>query len=302
MGYPHVVPLTLGILISAAAHGEKAKTIFDAELEAGLEYDSTLSVEELDRSTDQSDTARLLKGKLEGQWGATEALTLRGGYSYLGKSYHDNGDFDFDIHQFFGDAAYDLGAFTVGASHHFATAALDGDDLLDLHQSSLYVSRLFDERLFLRLAGNFRDKAFDGRPERDADGAGVDGDVYLFFNEAKSFVSVGISADREDAEGPQFDYEGIGVKAKAHNKFRFLGKPSEVALSYRYTDRDYDSITPEIGAKRNDRRQTTRLEWEVEMVPHLDVVSALEYGDYDSNLDSSNYSESLASVGLRLKL
>ena len=79
-----LLPFAIGLLMTGTAQADKAKTQFDAELEAGLEYDSRLSVEQLDRSRDRSDQAHLLKGKLDGQWGATEDLTLKGGYSYVG--------------------------------------------------------------------------------------------------------------------------------------------------------------------------------------------------------------------------
>jgi hypothetical protein len=291
-----------GLLLTANAYGEKAKTKFDAELEAGAEYDSTLSVEELDRSTNQSDTAALLNGKLNGQWGATDRLTLKAGYSYQGKNYEDNSDFDFAIHQWHGDAAYDFSHFTLGASHYLAMADLDGNDLLDLNQSSIYASKLFDNHIFVRLAGNFKDKDFDSRPERDADSTGLEGDVYFFFNNARSFVSVGISSDEEDARSAELDYDSLGLKSKIQNKFTLLGKASKASLSYRYTDRDYDNITPQLGGPRSDRRQVAKLEWEMEMMPHLDIISALEYGDYDSNLNSVDYTETLASLSLRLKL
>ncbi len=302
MKKPVLLPLSAAILLALGAQGVNGKTSFEAEAEAGLEYDSTLSVEELDRTVDQSDTARLLRGKLNAQWEATENLTLKGGYSDLGRNYRDNSEFDLAIHQGFGDLSYDFDLATLGASHYLAHAELDDRDFLTLNQTSVYASRLFDQRLFVRVAANVRDKAFEGRPQRDADNVGVEGDVYLFFNGAKSFVSLGLSADGEDAKDPQFDYDGMGLKAKAQNTFTILGKDSKVALSHRYVDRDYDHVTPEIGALRDDRRHTTRLEWEVAMMPHLDIVSAVEYGHYDSNLDSVNYSESLASIALRLKL
>ena len=301
MNHHLFTPLALALSVSAAA-AETSKTKVEAELDVGLEYDSTLSVEELDRTADRGDTARLLRGKLNGEWAASKKLNLKGGYSYLGKNYRDNSEFDLAIHQGFADAGYDLGAFTLGASHHYALARLDDEDLLDLNLTSLYVSKLIDDRIFLRLAGNYQDKDFDDRPERSAETTGFDGDVYLFFNQAKSFVSVGVSGDREDARGDEFDYDGLGLKTKVQNKFDLLGKASKVALSYRYSDRDYDHVTPAIGETRQDSRQTTRLEWEVEMLPHLDLVSSVQYGDYDSNLDSVNYSETLAALALRLKL
>lgn len=293
--------LCSGYLLPAQADRAETK-ITDAELDLGVEYDSTLSVEELDVSRNNADTALLMRGKLNGQWGVADNFTVKGGYSYLGRDYRDFSEFDLDIHQLFVDAAYDFSVVTLGASHYYATAALDGSDLLDLNLTSLYASRLFDDRIFVRLAGNFRDKQFDGRPDRDADSKGLDADIYFFFNRAKTFVSVGLSGEDEDARSAEFDYSGITFKTKAQHRFKLMGRDSKLALSWQYTDRDYDNVTPLIADKRNDERSITRFEWEQGLIPHLDVVTMLEYGDYSSNLDAVNYSETVASVALRLKL
>lgn len=274
----------------------------DAELEIGAEYDSRLNVEELDRSTSTSDAATVIKAKLNGGWKTSDNLKFKAGMSHLGKHYRDQTAFDIAINQLFVDGSYDFDAVTLGGSHYFAAAQLDDEDLLDLNLSSLYLSRLFANQYFVRLAGNHTEKEFDGRPERDANNSGVDGDFYYFFNSSRSFVSFGVSYNDEDAKAPELDYDGLTIKSKLQNKFSALGKPSKVALSYHYVDRDYAGFTPQIGSSRRDRRQTSKLEWEMEMLPHLDLVSGIEYRDYDSNLSSVNYAETLASLALRVKL
>lgn len=304
MKNPLLLSLVAAIVCTNAtlASGEPAQTKLDAELDVSLEYNSSLAVEELDRATNEGDTAALVNGKLNGQWGITDRSTLQGGYSYLLKNYQDNNDFDMAIHQLSVDGSHDFDLLTVGANHFFAKAELDGDDFLDLNQSSIYGSKLFDQRIFVRAAADFRDKEFDDRPERNADSQGLGSDVYVFFNNAKTYVSVGINGEREDARAAELNYDGLTFKSKVSNKFQVMDRNSQLALSYRYVDRDYDNTDPLIGSARRDRRHTTRLEWEVELIPHLDVVSAVEYGDYSSNLDSADYSDTKALLALRLKL
>lgn len=287
---------------TASSHADRADTQLNAELDVGLEYDSNLSVEELDRSSNEGDTSTLVRAKLNGQWGASDDLTLKGGYSYLGKNYRDNSAFDLAIHQLFADASYDLSLVTLGASHFLAMAELDGEDFLDLNQSSLYASKLFDKRIFVRVAADFRDKDFDNSPERNADNQGLGADVYFFFNNARSYVSLGLSGEQEDARAAELNYDGINFKSQLSNKFKLLERESKLVLGYQYMDRDYDNTDPLIGTARGDQRHATKLDWEVELMPHLAVVSTLEYRDYNSNLDSADYSESLASIALRLKL
>lgn len=299
-----MICIITGSLFASAlpAAAKPARTGVNAELEAGREYDSTLSVVELDQSINTSDIATVLKAKLDGHWQATEALKLRGGYSYQFRNYDDFSEYDLGIQQWFGDASYDFGTVTLGASHFYATAELDDADLLDLNQTSIYLSRLFDQRVFVRLAADSQDKQFDGRPERDADNRALAADVYVFFNQAQTFVSVGLKGEHENANSAELDYRALGIKSKLSHKFDLLDKDSKVVLSYQYQDRDYDNQHPVIGSSRKDRRQTTRLEWEVDLNPHLALVSAMEYGDYSSNLESIDYSETVASVAVKFKL
>src|SRR5690606_33372262 len=142
---------------------------------------SSLKVDGLERTVHQNDNPRLLRGDLKAEWEATENPPLKGGYYYLGRNYRDKSEFDLASHMGFGDLSYDFDLATLGASHYLAHAELDDRDFLTLNQTSVYASRLFDQRLFVRVAANVRDKAFEGRPQRDADNVGVEGDVYLFF-------------------------------------------------------------------------------------------------------------------------
>ncbi len=259
-------------------------------------------MEELDRSANTSDTALFLRGKLDGEWEPSDKVSVKGGYSILSRNYRDVSEFDLDIHQVYGDLSREFEPATLGISHYYALARLDDDDLLDLSQTSLYASRLFDQRLFVRLAADFREKQFDDRGERDADSIGLSGDVYLFFNGAKTYVKAGLSGEEEDASGPAFDYDGWSFKTGISHKFPMADKPTQVSLDYKYEDREYDNPDPRIGVTRGDTRHSTELEWEVELNPHLAVISAFKYRDYNSNLASIDYSEKLASLALRLKL
>ncbi len=278
------------------------QTKINAELELGLEYNSSLAVEELDRSTSQSDTAAVLRAKLDGEWQATDRFTLRGGYSYLGKYYRDLDEYDLTIHQLFADAGYDFDVVTLGVSHFLAMAELDGDDFMDLNQTSLYASRLFDNHVFVRIAADYREKDFDGRPDRDATSKGLGGDVYFFYNNARTYFTVGAGAERENANGPELDFDGLALRTRFSHRFHFMDRENQFAAAYRYADRDYSNIDPLIGAKRRDKRHSARLEWTMGVMRHLDLVSTLEYRNYNSNLETIDYSETLAALALRLKL
>lgn len=288
--------------LSIAARAEQASTRVDFELEAGIEYDSSLAVEELDRASEESDVALLTQAKLNGQWQASKTVMLKGGYNYLGRNFQDSDSFDTVIQQIFLDASYDAGPVTLGASHYFADAELDNRDLLSFNLTSVYLSKLIDRHIFLRLALDRKDKEFDSKPERDASGDSVSGDLYVFFNEAKSYVAFGLNSENEDSQSAELDFQGAGFKARLANKFEAFGKDNKLSLSYRYQNRDYDHVDPMIGEKREDERHTTELSWEVWFNEKVAMISTLLRGNYASNLDSADYQESQASIAFRLKL
>lgn len=270
-------------------------------LEAGTEYDSNLSVVELDQYSTQSDWAALLNARLNGRWKASDKLDLKAGYYYLTKTYQDNQSFDLAIQQMFADASYNFDLFTLGASYHNANADLAERDFLQLQQTTFYASRLFNQRIFVRAAANYQDKDFPGNAERNARNTGVAGDVFIFFQQGNTFLAAGFTSEEEDAAQNQFNYDAISLRASVNHKFPAWGKASKVQLGMRYHDRDYSAdMIPtddnQAGSLRSDNHQVANIEWEIHLTPQLTATSKLERGNYESNFAAADYSETLASV------
>lgn len=270
-------------------------------LEVGTEYDSNLSVVELDQYSTQNDWAALLNARLNGRWKASDKLDLKAGYYYLTKTYQDNESFDLAIQQMFADASYNFDVFTLGASYHNADAELAERDFLQLQQTSLYASRLFNNRIFVRAATNYQDKDFSGNAERNARNTGVAGDVFVFFHQGNTFVAVGFSREEEEAAQDQFNYDALSLRASINHKFSALGKASKVQLGMRYHDRDYsaamipaDDNQPD--SRRSDTHRVVNIEWEMYLTSKITATSKIERGKYESNFAAADYLETLASV------
>lgn len=266
------------------------------KLEAGTEYDSNLGVIELDQYSTESDWAAILNARFNGRWQANDQLNIKGGYFYLSKHYQDNDNFDLAIQQLFVDTSYDLRVVTLGASYHKADADLASRDFLQLQQTSIYASRLIDNRIFLRAATNYQDKDFPGNAGRNAHNTGLAGDVFVFFNQGTTFISAGITSEEEDAQQAQFNYDALSLRGSINHKFSAWGKNNKVQLGIRLHDRDYSSVTPELETKRNDNHRVATLEWEVSLTPKITATSKIEKGNYESNLAVADYSETLASI------
>ncbi|WP_062061765.1 hypothetical protein [Cellvibrio sp. OA-2007] len=265
-------------------------------LEAGTEYDSNLSVIELDQFSTQSDWAAVLNARLNGRWKATDKLELKGGYSYLSKTYQDYDDFDLAIQQLFADVSYQFEPVTIGASFHNADAELADKDLLTLQQTSFYASRLFNQRVFVRGAVNFQDKDFPSNGERNARNTGFAGDVFVFFNQGATFIATGVTQEQEDANQASFDYDATSLRASINHKFSVWGKNSKVQLGTRYHARDYSDITSAVNSRRADTHRVTNIEWEINLTENIIATSKIERGNYESNFAAADYSETLGSI------
>lgn len=270
------------------------------ELETGAEYDSNLSVIELDQNSSEGDWSALVKAGVNSQWQASKEFKLKSGLSYNSKTYQDFSEFDLAIKQVFVDASYDFQPLTLGMSYHYADAALDGNDFLTLQQTSLYASRLFKQSIFLRAAINNQDKDFPGNSERNANNQGFAGDVFFFFNQGKTFVTFGLTSETENARVNEFDYDAMNFRSSVSHQFSLWNKKNRLQLGWRFDNRDYSAITPALDAIRSDERRITTLEWQLETNTWLSLVAKVERGDYDSNLDSADYSETVSSLMLKV--
>jgi hypothetical protein len=288
-------------LTSYAADASASKPSADFELSAGAEQDSNLNVVELDKKSNKNDVAALFNAKVDTNWKPSEKLSLSGGYTYTSKSYQENETYNLAIHQLSLDANYDFTAFTAGANYNNAKAILDGKSFLDLQQTSFYLSKLINNKIYLRAAFNNQDKHFSGLSERNAKNTGFAGDVFVFTNSGKTFVNIGVSNEKEDARAKQFDYDGINLKAKVSNKFSLWSKENKLQAGYRYLKRDYSSITPEINTKRYDTANVVDAGWEISFTSKISVETKIERGNYKSNLDAADYSETRGSLLLKAR-
>ena len=113
-------------------------------------------------------------------------------------------------------------------------ATIRAQDFLDLHQTSLYIAKLINNQFYLRAAANLQDKTFANLSERNANNRGASADAFVFFNQGKSFVSLGVASEKENAKTHQFDYTGNSIKARVSHKFMIGEKEQKVQLGYRY--------------------------------------------------------------------
>lgn len=310
------VPLALGLVAPALAAQAGDKVRMNGHLEGGYQYDSNVTVDELNTSSDQSDEAWVFDAGLEGVLKPTRALNVTLGYSLSGRRYKSLDQFDQDIHLVSADISYDFDPVTVGTSYHYSHATLGSDPFLDFRRASVYLGRLIGEDVYLLASLQDKSKDFDDSEARDADIRGVSLDSFFFFNQTRSHLLVGLDGDREDAEADAYDNDLLRVRLALVHKFTLGGEDNRLRLGWRYEDREYDEVTvtssdpllndPLTGdlterstSKRADRARILEASWRIGLNEVFSLEPSISWGNYTSNVDSADYDKTVAGVSLR---
>lgn len=268
------------------------------ELSAGFEHDSNVSVNELDQSTEEGDTALRLRAEVDFETKLSENTEFKLGYTFSDKSFDTFSDFDLQTHLLSATLAHDFGPVTLGATVRGIDANLGGDGLLSITQFSPYISGFAAKKLYLRGSVVAADKSFDVQTSRNADVLTLDLDAYYFLDSSRRYLSFGVESETSDANDSQFSYDGFGVNLRYTQKFDMFGRDARGRLGWRYESRDYDGVTPSIASARADDRSRFQAELMVPLSDHLFVEMDYEYGDFSSNLPSADYDQHVFAIRL----
>ena len=291
-----------GFATSIACVPASAEEPYDLSLEAGagVTGDSNVGVPDLDQNTGQGDIGLTLRTKAQLDIRPSDKLVLRGGYEFNQTSYQDFDAFDLQTHRGFAEAEYDADLFKVGVLANFVHARLDDEGYLDYTQISPNLSRLFGDRFYLRAAYVHTEKDFKTSDGRDATGDAGRVDAFIFLDGTRQYLTIGGEFGEEDADADQFDFSAGSAKAGYIQRFDVLGRAAKLRFGAEYEQRDYDSVTPLIEARREDRIASADSDLEIELYGPLAMDFGYEYRDHQSNLESADYDEHVGSVALKV--
>ncbi|GAA4360301.1 surface lipoprotein assembly modifier [Kangiella marina] len=274
---------------------------YGVTLEAGATHNSELVVEEIDQRSANGDLGRYLSLDLNGELTFQESFSVKAGYNISDTDYQDTDDFDLTIQRLYGDASYEFSGFTVGVNQHQILADLAGQEFLDMDRSGIYLSKLLNNRIFIRSEYTTTNKEFDDLPDRNASNDALGIDTYFFYNQAKAFFSVGYTSEDEQANASELSYDGDVYRATVSSKFGD-NDAHKLQLKWRYYNRDYQGLLPELNTPRNDERHAVTFSWDYYFTPEFALATQLQRTTSDSNVESADYTANEIELLLRLEL
>ena len=295
------IAILAGSCAALASAAEKTApappAVWSAELGIGVEWDSNVSVEEVDAASNQDDYAMTLDAGLGVKKQLSE--TVKGALTYdFSQSLYDRfSQVDRLTNMFGADLAMDLGRVDPGISVYYINSRLDNSQFLDLYRVSPSLSGFLAQKWFGRGAYVYSDKTIHDREGRDATTNAGELDAYYFLRGLRQYFNFGYRYRHENAKADQYDYQSNSVKLRFIQRFELFSRLAKLELAWRYEDRDYRSDTPSIGEKRHDERNRMRLDFEVPVFGNGAIQFFAGYADYESNYNPAAYDQTL--IGTR---
>ncbi|MGK0398846.1 MAG: hypothetical protein ACJA0I_001142, partial [Gammaproteobacteria bacterium] len=168
------------------------------------EYDSSVSLDQVDDISRESDYASKLKWALGGKWQVNDNVQLSTSYKGRQRIYDQFSEYDLEQHQLALSSKFTYAGIGYSYRYDGVTAQVDGEDFLNFNQSTIAVDKLFDSS-FLRGYVSKNKKDFMQLEERNASATIVGLDSLVFYNQGKSHLSFNISMENETAQEKLFD-------------------------------------------------------------------------------------------------
>lgn len=299
--FPMLLAL-LSVQVVAEASGEQTndlKRTWSAKIGAGREYDSNVTVSEVDASSGESDYAWTLDLGIgvNQPLGKTTELSLN--YDFSQSLYDEFSFVDRQTHILGANLTTDLTSTKAGLSAYYINARLDGDSFLEFIRLSPSLSGFLSKRWFARSAYVYSERSLSGRSDRDAETHSLEGDLYYFHRGLRSYFNIGYRYRDENTQLDALDFRSHGIKLRYIRRFDIAGTQAKAEISWRYEERSYRTPDPVIERERADDRGRLKLDLEVPIGSRATLAWYYGYSDFVSNLPRADFTQTI--VGTRIE-
>ena len=267
-------------------------------LKGGVAYDDNVSVSQNDTNSGVGDRVVNLEFTAGFAPINTQDTKLSAEYTVSQSLYAKLPQFDLQSHDVTLSGSKRINQTTLSGSYAYYHILLDGKSFLDMQVVDPSLLTPVSRNLYVRAAWFFTSTTFRTESARNAAHNQPEAQLYYFFNRARGYVLIGADYQRETTSGPEFTFKGYELKSTVRAPVRFVGRDARVTASYAYLRRDYDNITPFIGARRREDRSTLKLGFEIPLSKSIGAELNYSHIDRRSNLRSINYMENVIGASL----
>jgi len=277
----------------------KASTEVSADLAFGIEHDSNVAVDEVDRSSNLGDNGRRFGGGIRVDHDFNQNVSGKISYGFNAIDYAEFDRLSRRTNTLGTALSFKLGSLKGGVDYFFTNSRLDNTNFLSYHRLSPSLSGFISKRWFFRGGYVYGDKTLEQRSGRDATSHGLETDAYYFWRGLRRYFNLGYAYKTENSRANRFDFKGHTIKLRAVQRFQLGANLSTLEGGLRYEQRDYQSITPSIGENRFDDRIKIFVRLDYAMTQRLTWRFYTEYSDYQSNLPSADYDQTVLGTEMR---
>ena len=273
-----------------------------AEVELGYGYDSNVTVDDVDVSTNVGDHFLDLRLSGDLSYKTKKDAEFSAGITISDKFYNTFDQFDGLLTLASLAASKEIGDWEYSLAVRYVDYQLDGSGLLSLSQVSPTLAWFPSKKSYIRLAYTRTDESYDDNDVRNNDRDEIGASLYYFVNGLRQYVAFQAEIADEQAESDIFDNDSWQIRIAYYHRLNVISRDSTIKLAYRYQERDYDqAINPRIGEFRADKRHRYEIELTIPLNERWSVLSEIIYNDYQSNLESSDYNQHLYQLTIRYR-
>ena len=278
---------------------KKEKKRWGITASVSWEHDDNLTREEQDIVTGEPDTAMVYEFGGEYKIIDTPKYGLDVSYDFFQSIYKKITNLNFQSHTLALSGSTEFEKWDAGINYMYIYNLLDDQDFLYIHTVTPNIGFSILPTLYTAVNYTFMNKKFPDSEGRNADNHSGSFSQFVFFMDGKAYLSLSYKLDDEDTVDNEFDYLGHLYTLGAQTKLPF---ESKINVSYKYSHKDFDTITSSIGEIRRDDKQTINVALTKKLFKILELKINYQYIDSRSNLESVVFTENILTAGVALSL
>lgn len=289
------------ITVGSLTASEDTENNLSLTFKIGEEYNSNLTIEELDIGSNESGYLSNIELLTNYRLKLKNDHTFYFGYEFSQSLHHEYTEFDTQNNGLSLGYEKGMGEYILSLDYSYYDTKLDGENLLTMNFFTPAISYMLNNNFLIRADYLYLDKQFDDFSNRDASSNGASLSAFYFFNNAKSYVRCSISNSSEDAISDELDFESITGAVSIKTPANWISSDAIFKASLKYSETDYDHITFSINELRAEQKIHFKSSLAIPYSESITVIGAYELIDRVSNLDIANYKENRAMVSMEFK-